>query len=388
MKKISLAFLLILFFAGCKKQTTNTPDPAQNPAGTGPVFYAHEGQIGIDDNSGLLSYDDNLIICGTNHSGQALLIKSSKTGNQIWKKEFAIGGIQGIINSVAEASSHELFMCGTVTRNVNQQMLLVKANSNGDTVWTKTYGGANSDYGYQITKTADGNILMCGTTNSQIDGHNDIFLVKVDLNGDTLWTRTFHDPDQEVPFSLKQTQNGDFIISGTNEDPGQYRDLYMLRVGNNGNKLWDQKIGPADWKWGLSVTELTNTDLVVCGRHTSGGYNQILVVKTDASGNLQWEKEFGATGASNEEANSVKQNADGSISLTGMMQNLPAQKVDAFLLKLDQNGNQIFFSHFGGTEGEWGTNLLKDSNDDNIIVGSTYTFGPNAYMGNIFITTR
>lgn len=387
MKKIGLPLLLVLFFAACKKQITNTPDPAANPASTSPVFYGLEGQIGTEDNSALLSYDNNLIICGTNHIGQAMLIKSSKSGNEIWRKEFAIGGIQGEINSVAEASSHELFMCGSVTRNVNGQMLLVKANSNGDTLWTKTYGRPDMDYGRQVIKTADGNILMCGTTDDPNDSSSDIFLIKVNTNGDTLWTRSYHDPDQEVPFSLKQTQNGDFIVTGTNEDSGP-REIYILRVNNNGNKLWDKKIGPADWKWGMSITELTNTDLVVCGRHTSGGYNQILVIKTDANGNVQWEREFGATGASNEEASAVKQNADGSISVTGMMQNLPAQKVDAFLLKLDQNGNQISFNHFGGTEGEWGTNLLKDSNDDNIIIGSTYTFGPNAYMGNIFITTR
>ena len=366
---------MVISLVSCKKdEPEQTPTPAAQP-----TYFSFSGKIGTNDNSTVVSGDNNLIICG-NSGGSISLMKISKTGTQKWRKDFFTGN-GSTASGISESGSQELFICGTTSRdysNNKNDILLIKTNSVGDTIWTKTYGGVESDYGANIISTSDGNLLLSGTTESFGAGSfGDIYLIKVDLNGDTLWTRSYPDQDQEVPFSLIETINGEYLVTGTNQDNSNPRGLYLLKVNSNGTKLWTNTIGAGLWKWGYSTIGLSNGDLITCGHYTTGGYSQILVVKSDNSGNIIWEKEFGENNFS-ETGYSIKQNSDGTFTITGSSYDLATMQDDIILLKIDQNGNQIWFQKFGSPYAAWGANLIKDNNDDNIITGD--------YNGNIFVT--
>lgn len=361
----------MLFLTACKKDKDITTEPKPN-------YSTFNGQIGTNDNSTLITDDNNLIICGNSGSNLSIL-KISKTGTQIWRNDFEAGN-NSYASGVTELSG-DLFICGKTSRNnstTKNDILLIKANASGDTIWTKTYGGAEADYGTNIITTSDGNILIAAKTESFGAGSmGDIYLVKVNTSGDTLWTMSYPEQDQEVPFHLMETQNGEYLITGTNEDNGQNRELYLLKVSATGQQIWNKKIGPPTWKWGYSTIELSNGDLLTCGQHTASGYSQVLLVKTNNLGNVIWEKEFGYTTLS-EQGNSIKQNADGSFIITGSSYDVSTMKYDIILLKVDANGNQLFLKKFGSSISDFGVNLLKDSNDDNIITG--------IYNGSIFMT--
>jgi len=368
--QIIIIIMTFLSLASCKKDEDNTL--------LEPSYIKFTGDIGTNDNSTLISYDQNLIICG-NSGANISVLKISKSGNQIWRKDF-FAGKGSSAYGIAQTSNQELFICGkTDQKNSDEKndILLVKTNSEGDTIWTKVYGGIESDYSACIITTSDGNLLIAGKTESFGAGtFGDIYLLKLNTNGDILWTRSYPDQDQEVPFNIIETQNGEFLITGTNEDNSQYRELYLLKVSANGQQLWNRKIGPPTWKWGYSTLELTDGNLLVCGKHTVGGYNQILVVKTDNIGNVIWENEYGAVNLS-EEGNSIKQNIDGTYTITGSCFDVSTGKTDILLLKIDKSGNQLWLKKFGSTSGE-GVNLIKDTNDDNIITGN--------YNGSMFMT--
>jgi hypothetical protein len=373
MKQIAIIILMILFLASCKKDKDNPPTTELQAN-----YFTFSGEIGANDNSTLVSNDDNLIICG-NSGSNLTIIKITKTGIPIWRNDFGAGNSSSA-SGVTELSG-DIFICGRTSRNYStskMDVLLVKSNSLGDTLWTKTYGGVETDYGTNIIATSDGNILIAGKTESFGAGsHGDFYLVKVNTSGDTLWTASYPDQDQEVPFHLMETKNGEYLITGTNEDNNQYRELYLLKVSATGQLVWNKKIGPPTWKWGYSTIELTNGDLLTCGRHTASGYSQVLLVKTDNTGNVIWEKEFGANNLS-EEGNSVKQNNDGSFTITGTCIDITKGLIHVILLKVDQNGNQLWLKKFGNSSIDKGANLIKDNNDDNIITGNS--------NGQIFMT--
>ncbi len=175
-----------------------------------------------------------------------------------------------------------------------------------------------------------------------------------------------------------ETQTGEYLVTGTNEDNGNPRELYLLKVSSNGSQVWNKKIGPADWKWGFSTIELSNGDLITCGQHTlSSGFSQVLLVKTNNLGNVIWEREFGDNNLS-EKGNSIKLNIDGSFIITGSSYDVSSGQTDIILLKVDASGNQLFLKKFGSSVNDNGVNLIKDSNDDNIITGE--------YNGSIFMT--
>lgn len=377
MKKILFLFPVLFLLASCKKDPVN-PGPA-TPANV-PTYFSFNGNIASYDNAAIVSADNNLIMCGS-WTHDIALLKVSKTGTPVWRKDFNVGGNSSVYG-VAESTGQELFLCGNISRNyanTNYDILVIKTNSAGDTIWTKTYGGPDADRGYQVISTSDGKLLICGKTESFGAGSfGDIYLVKINLNGDTIWTNSFPDQDQEVPFHLMETQNGEFLVTATNEDNSNPRELYLLKVSATGAQLWEQKIGPATWKWGFSSIELSNGDLLTAGSHSSSqGYTQVLLVKTDHLGNVIWEREYGDAILS-EEGFSIKQNADGTFSITGRSYDVSTMLSSSILLKVDQNGNQLFLNYFGTSSSIGANCLTKDTNDDNIITGN--------YNGSIFVT--
>lgn len=377
MKRLTtLIFLILITIYACKK---DNPEPEINE----PIYFTFDGFIGKNDNSTIVSSDNNLIVCGnTNFNGFWTLIKITKQGKELWSKEFP-GEDWGINEpALVEAKNGNLFVCGETYRNgaiSKFDVLLVKTNNYGDTVWTKTYGGLENDYAQNIIETSDGNILISGWSGTDSIALGDINLLKLDYNGDTIWTRCFTDPGHQGAYHLLETKNGEYLITGGIENNGNLSELYLLKVDASGSKLWDKKIGPSTGKYGKSTIELSNENLLICGYNIGGpgGNSQVLVVKTDNLGNLIWEKEFGNDSIT-ERGNSIKQNLDGSFTIMGSSN---PNEGDIILIKIDQTGNQVWFKKFGDpSEDDRGRNLIKDTNDDNLITGN---FG---WAGPIFLT--
>ncbi len=363
--------MLSLSVLACKKDSVViSPTTTTVPQNANATFYNFTGTMGGFQSSAILSSDNQIVSCGTTNY-KPFYLKLNKSGVQTWRKEYDFG-FQGKLFSVTEASTHDLFFCGYTTVNANSQFLLVKTNSAGDTIWSKTYGTSESDFGYQIISTNDNNLLLCGITNKTQDSHSDIYLIKVNLNGDTLWTKSYTDIEQEVSFNLTETQTGDYLITGTNEDNGMLgRQVLILKVNANGVKQWLKKLALPDWYWGYATTWLSNGDLLICGKHSINGYSQMLFIKTDANGNVYWTKEFGEANL-NEAAYAIQKNADGTLAVTGLADNKYTNTTDLFLLKLDNNGNQLFFKSYPNNTSGFGFSLLKDTNDDNIICGGNF----------------
>ena len=338
-----------------------------------PSYYTFSGLIGTNDNSTIVLNDNDIVICGNTNKGASIL-KISNQGKQVWRKYFSNSN-PNFISGIVQAPNQNYFLCGSILKDnstSNWDMWLIKTNSGGDTVWTKTFGDSAIDYGNQIINTQDGNILLCGITRSVLSqSYPDIYLIKVDYNGDTLWTRTYPDEDQEIPFHLLETQNGEYLVTGTNIDTGQPIQLYYLKVNSSGDVIWDKKIGSADSRYGLSTIELSNGNLLTCGMQLlSNNKSRLLVEKTDNLGNVIWEKNFGDSILSGI-GNSIKKNADNTFTIVGSSFE-SSGKSDIILLKFDSNGNQLLFKKFGGSENDYGKNLIKDHGDGNIITGNYY----------------
>jgi len=372
MKQILSILLISLILESCQR---NKPEVPPTTMDTQPTYFFFSGEIGANDNSTLVSYDDNVIICE-----YSSIIKVSKSGTKIWQKEFNAGK-GSHASGIAETNNHDFYICGSTSRNYSNSkidILLIRMNSSGDTIWTKVYGGMETDYGYNIIATSDGNLLISGKTESFGAGSiGDIYLIKVNSNGEIIWSNSYPDQDQEIPFHLMETSNGEYLVTGTNEDNGNSRELYLLKVNQNGTQLWNKKIGPATYKWGFSTIELTNGDLLSCGKHPVNGYSQILLIKTDPLGNVIWEREIGDSKIS-QQGNSIKQNLDGTFTITGYTYDVKTNRNNIILLKVNQDGNLVWLKSFGSPYSDYGCNLIKDLNDDNILTGQ--------YSDSIFMT--
>jgi hypothetical protein len=118
----------------------------------------------------------------------------------------------------------------------NWDVYLIKTSASGDTLWTKTYGGPNYDWGSSVQQTSDGGYIITGTTESFGAGNGDVYLIKTNISGDTLWTRTYGGADDELGCSVQQTSDGGYIVASTTYSFGAgSADVYLIKTDANGN---------------------------------------------------------------------------------------------------------------------------------------------------------
>lgn len=370
MKQLNLLGILLLSFTACKKEKTQADPAATSQADPIATYHTFTGELAQNGNSTCPSADGNFLICATIGSDLSIL-KTTKSGTQIWQKNFYTG-TQSNASSITQLNG-EIFVCGTTSRNYGSKrfdVLLVKATSSGDTLWTKTYGSNRDDSGTSIIATSDGNILIAGTTygfGASNTPYSDVYLIKVDPDGNILWETGYTDIHEEIAFNLIETQNGEYLVTGTNRDDNSstYGEIYLLKVSASGLQIWNKSIGEYG-KWGFSTIETTSGDLVICGVKFILT-QQIVAVKTDHLGNVIWEQEYGSTKhLVYERGYAVKQNPDGSFTICGSVYN---EKLKILLLKIDENGNQIWMKAFNDQYDGEALNLFKDG-DDNILTGN------------------
>lgn len=367
--KISLLLLLLMFsFSFCQQD-----DNMFSSLGKAPEYHSLEGNLNSYGNSVISSGKNNLLICG-NRSELLSILKTTNKGVLVWRNDFSTGNGSST-SSIVQTHNREIFVCGSTIRNYQDSradILLVKANSKGDTLWTKTYGGDSFDYAINMIVTSDGNLLIAAKTESFNAGSfGDIYLLKLNFNGDTLWTRTYPDPGEQFPTHLMETANGEFLVTGNNHERGMdtQNEMYFLKTDSKGNKTWDKKIGSKDWKWAFSSIEMEDGSLLCCGSNTADGFGQILVVKTDPLGNLLWEKKYEKPGHTLI-AYSMLKNPDETYSITGSSFDYTTGLFEIILYRITETGIPQWSKQFGSSKKSVGLNLLNDTQNNTVIIGN------------------
>lgn len=359
-----LLLATLIFITSCtkesKKQTKiDFPD--------GPVFIHLEGVIGTYDNSSILPSDGYILVCG-DLADSLTLFKVGNIGHTIWRSNIYCGE-QSHASAITESSDNSIFICGSTDRNwqtSKKDVLLVKTNSIGDTLWSKTYGGEEVDYAVNIIFTSDGNILISGVTGSfGADLFGDLYLIKVNTDGDVIWSKTFYNQNQERGYGLIETQAGEYLITGKNNDLGDDQGMYFLKVSEEGEKLWDRTIDSGSQSIGYTSLETENGEIITCGA-SNGDVSQVMVVKSDANGDVIWKKYYGDHFRS-EIGFSIKENYNDTYSITGSINNPADFSTQILLLNIDDNGNEVWLKNYG--YGLSGRNLIVDDDFKHHVLG-------------------
>ncbi len=245
-----------------------------------------------------------------------------------------------------------------------------------DTLWTKHFGGINEDTSTCIRETSDSSLIIIGTTDQTGNGMNDIWLIKTDEHGTMLWDRTFGGNQNDFSIMGQQTTDGGFIIAGTTESFGNgMRDFWLIKTDADGNEEWNQTYGTSENDRTQYVEQTSDGGYVITGGtgNIENNNQDAWLIKTDENGNLEWQQTYGGNG--NDKTYTVHQEADGSYILAGLTSSFGNGNYDAYLIKTDSLGNETWSHTFGGPEIENAYSMQILPGEGYILAGSTKSFG-------------
>ncbi len=258
----------------------------------------------------------------------------------------------------------------------NFDFYVVKTDINGDTAWTRTFGGSNDDIGYSVCLTRDSGYVISGFTSSFGAGDYDVYLIKLDKNGNTIWTKTYGDTSNESGNSVQQTSDGGFIIAGyTNSYGAGAFDFYLIKTDSTGDTLWTRTYGGGNWDRAYSVQQTDDGGYVVVGYTSSfgSGGDDIYLVKTDSTGDTLWTRTYGGTGTDDGEF--VQQTSDEGYIIVGYTTSYGAGNGDVYLIKTNSNGDTLWTKTYGGSSDDAGYSIQQTDDGGYIIGGYTRSFG-------------
>ena len=222
---------------------------------------------------------------------------------------------------------------------IGKKVFLIKTDSLGDTLWTKTYGDTTLfQRGYSVIETQDGGYIIAGVMGLMPIW--DVYVIKTDSQGDTLWTKTYGGSSWDEGHSIQETQDEGYIIAGWTKSfgPGD-SDVYLIKTDSLGTTLWENTYGSSGSEWGHFVQVTSDGGYIVtgCTDCQSAPTPNVYLIRANPWGFPLWERNFG--GPRKAVGNSVQQTSDGGFIIIGWIGDFPNR--DVYLIKTDSLGNVV-----------------------------------------------
>ena len=367
---VVLFVLLITSFALAQQRWTKTYGGTTNCGGNSAQQTADGGYIITGYINGAVSSD-------------VYLIKTNTSGDTVWTRIYGgTGDDEGY--SVQQTADGGYIVVGyTLSFSASRDVYLIKTDSSGDTIWTKTYGGTGNDIVYSVQQTADLGYIVTGYTSSHGAGSQDVYLIKTNASGDTLWTRTYGGTDDDEGYSVRQTPDGGYIIAGyTNSFGAGTYYAYLIKTNASGDTLWTRTYGGGLSAEGNSVRQTSDGGYIVTGYTylSAGTTYDLFLVKTNAAGDTLWTRTYGGAGA--DYGYSVRQTTDGGYIVTGTTRLSPNFDVNVYLVRTNAFGDTLWTSKYGGGADDEGYSVQQTTDGGYVIAGFTNSFGGvyNVYL--------
>ncbi len=256
-----------------------------------------------------------------------------------------------------------------------EDVYLVRMDPQGEMLWSQIYGGAGNDNGWAVMETEDGGFMIVGFTDSFGAGEMDIYLIRTDADGNSLWEKTFGGPQSEVGWAMAPTTDGGYVLAGQTESFGEGdKDGYLVKVTAEGEEMWSQTFGGTGEDRLFSIDQSGDGGFVLTGTTKSFGEGRrdVYLVKTDGAGEEVWAQIFGEE--RDDVGHAVRLTSDGGYIVTGYTQSFGAQNYDMWLLKTDDAGISQWQTFYGGVADDRAINGQQTEDGGYIVIGYTQSF--------------
>lgn len=322
--------------------------------------------------------DGGIVISGKSFRGSwnSVILKLDSAGNLIWEKAFSSSSGEsidatddgGVIVTGFTASDEGVFEGLNLGK---ADIYIMKLNGNGDVQWVRNYGGSEGDVGYKILQTSDGGFLLAGyvySSDGDLEGikesrYMDLFLMKTDSEGNILWTNLFENDEPYLVASdisdIAETKQESYRYTYSDCKAGDSLGssicrFHLFQFSADGDMEWRRTYQGSEGESAHAMVVTSDGGTILTGNTSSTdgdfsgvenkGSSDILVMKTDANGDVEWIQNYG--GSSGERGEAITQLPDGSFAVSGFefsndgdFRGMNRGVADIFVIKTDQNGH-------------------------------------------------
>lgn len=320
-------------------------------------------------------------------TSELFLIRTNAQGDTLWAKTYGektetIGrngsGNQGF--HAFQTADQGYFFVGEVHGfgAGSSDVYAIRLDASGDTVWSRTFGSPESDYGENAIQTSDGGFVIAGYTESPDIDIRDAYLIRLNSDGHLRWAKTYGGQYIDAVSGLVQSPDGGYVMVGYTFSYGESgSDVYVIKTDTNGNILWDVSVGGVLNDYGYSIDNSLSGGFIISGATESigAGEEDLLLVKLDSLGDLEWSRAYG--GQAFDAGNSVIQCSEGGFAVAGFTRSFGAGNRDVYLVRTNDIGDTVWTRTYGGDEDDIGSSIQQNQDGGFIIAGHTFSFGVN-----------
>jgi hypothetical protein len=223
------------------------------------------------------------------------VVKLDGRGNVQWQKTYGGPG-EDEARAIVPTSDGGYVMAGrTGSFGAGaDDVWVVKLDGRGNVQWQKTYGGSGNDYAYAIAPTGDGGYVVVGRTGSFGAGADDVWVLKLDGQGDVQWQKTYGGSGNDYAYAIAPTGDGGYVVVGQTFSFGDgYYDVWVLKLDAQGDAQWQKTYGATSGDGAYAIAPTSDGNYVVAGETQSfEGKWDVWVLKLGADGSIrgcQWD---------------------------------------------------------------------------------------------------
>ena len=310
-------------------------------------------------------------------SSDVLVLKLSSTGEIEWQKAYG-GASNDLAYSIKQTEDGGYIVAGeTYSFGAGDyDCWILKLSSTGTIEWQRTYGGSAEDYAFSVEQTSDGGYITSGLTASFGSGKSDVWVLKLSSVGDVEWERAYGGSNSDYGWSIQQTSDGGYIVSGDTYSFGDGSDNgWILKLSSSGSIEWQRIYGGSDDDWLLNVQETSDGGYIACGGSSSfgAGNNDAWILKLSSSGSIEWQHTYG--GSDDDHVWLTQETEEGGCVAAGYTYSFGAGEDDAWILKLSSTGDIEWERAAGGGSYDYARSVDQTSDGGYIVGGTSSSFG-------------
>lgn len=330
-------------------------------------------------------YDHSMVMVGytkrEDDNMYLTVVKINENGEKVWDKVFK-DYYNSIGNSIITTYDHNLVFTGFCYKDgaYFSDVWVVKMDEDGNVVWEKTFGSDGDDVANCVIETSDHGYAIVGGTEANADFRTDFWLLKLDENGNKVWDQTFGGAKEDYAKCVVETSDKGLALAGYTQskgsgDRGSNRSFWVIKTDSQGNLLWDNTYGESHFDVATSICTTPDDGLAVAGYTKSEGVvnNDILVFKLAADGTKLWSKKMGTLDT--EEANCLIRTYEGNLAVAAYCKSTKIDKSNFWLITLDhETGRYIQNEKFERGSLDYSMAIIQTYDKGLVMAGSTYYF--------------